>query len=454
MVLVLLAAAVSLVPGPGVAQDAGSFRLFFKDGTTVSTYGEYARVGDRVVLTVQVGEVAPGQPRLQLVTLAADAVDWPRTEEYLDSLRATRYGATRGEADYAALTSRVAEALGAAAGAADPARRLELVEQMRREVADWPRTHYGYRARDVAQISALLDEAVSGLRAAAGARQFDLDLVASVEPPPRAVLPPPTPAEAIEQVLGLARRAEVPAERLSLLDSALAYVQASRDFRKGERGRFNRRIRAALEVEMTVERKYAELARRAVAEASLRAAGGDVRGVEKVLVDVARADGQLGHQRPDQMTALAATLQAKLDAARRLRLGRDQWVLRSAACEQYGDAAAIVFHDLDRSRRGLEDIKKLAGPGAKTLVTLAGRLGGDARRLAAVAPAEPASSIHALLASSLQLAVQAVDVRQQAVRSGDVSAAWNASAAAAGSLMLLDRARQEMDACRKPPGLR
>ena len=38
----------------------------------------------------------------------------------------------------------------------------------RRRLASWPKDHYGYRADDVREMLGLLDEAISGLRVAAG----------------------------------------------------------------------------------------------------------------------------------------------------------------------------------------------------------------------------------------------------------------------------------------------
>ena len=49
-------------------------------------------------------------------------------------------------------------------------------------LAAWPAAHHGYRASDVAQLSALLDEAVAELRVAAGLPRVDLTLVATGEP--------------------------------------------------------------------------------------------------------------------------------------------------------------------------------------------------------------------------------------------------------------------------------
>ena len=64
VVLVWLAA----VPAARAAVDATLFRLFFRDGTSVVSYGEFARLDDQVVFSMPVGGPAD-QPRLHVVTL-------------------------------------------------------------------------------------------------------------------------------------------------------------------------------------------------------------------------------------------------------------------------------------------------------------------------------------------------------------------------------------------------
>ena len=51
-----------------------------------------------------------------------------------------------------------------------PAQRLAIVERARKTLADWPPTHYNYRAAEVRQMLGMLDEAIADLRAATGAR--------------------------------------------------------------------------------------------------------------------------------------------------------------------------------------------------------------------------------------------------------------------------------------------
>src|SRR5512139_236040 len=175
-------------PTPGQASAVSLFRIILRDGTAVASYGEYARVGDRVVFSMPLGELGEN-PTLQLVDLPASAVDWESTERYAESTRFAHYVATRAEGDFAAFTGQIAELLKELAMAKDPGRRLDIAETARRKLADWPRTHYGYRSKDIRDIGALLDEAVSQLRAEAGASYFDLSLVAAVEPPSVPLLP-------------------------------------------------------------------------------------------------------------------------------------------------------------------------------------------------------------------------------------------------------------------------
>ena len=140
-------------------------------------------------------------PTLHLVSISESSVDWERTDRYAQATRARQYAATQGEADFDTLEHRRGaraarrgddEGSGAAAGARDRGRRM---------LSAWPAAHHGYRASDVAQLSALLDEAVGELRVAAGLPRLDLTLVATASPLPPDVpeLPPPTLRESIEQ---------------------------------------------------------------------------------------------------------------------------------------------------------------------------------------------------------------------------------------------------------------
>ena len=113
---------------PAAAAETVLYRLFLLDGTTLVSYGEFSRVADRVVFSIPVGQVEES-PNLQLVSIPESSVDWERTDQYSDAVRAKRYGETRGEEDFALLSGRVIEALNQIALTRDPARRLAMASK-------------------------------------------------------------------------------------------------------------------------------------------------------------------------------------------------------------------------------------------------------------------------------------------------------------------------------------
>ncbi|HMF93922.1 MAG TPA: hypothetical protein VKE96_06495, partial [Vicinamibacterales bacterium] len=76
-----LLAAVLLTPArAAAADDPVLLRVFLTDGTSLVSYGEPARVGDRVVFSMPTA--AGPNPPLHLVNLPAATVDWTRTNRY------------------------------------------------------------------------------------------------------------------------------------------------------------------------------------------------------------------------------------------------------------------------------------------------------------------------------------------------------------------------------------
>jgi hypothetical protein len=107
--------------------------------------------------------------------------------------------------------------------------------------------------------------------------------------------------------------------------------------------------------------------------------------------------------------------------------------------------------ELVRARAGLEDIRALAGPQERQLARLEVALVKVTAALGSMLVPEDARPAHGLLLSAAQLAESATRLRRQAVRGGDMKVAWDASAAAAGALMLLDRARADLARAVSPP---
>jgi hypothetical protein len=386
---------------PAAAAEPPTLRIFLRDGTTLVSYGEFARVNGRVVFSLPLGQVN-GHPRLQLVTIDAGQVDWSRTDRYLDAVRRAQYIAARGESDFAVMTGEVAHVLNEIALTPESAKRLELAEDALKRLNSWPAEHYGYRADEVREIATLVEEAVSELRAAAGESRFDLNLVANVEPAPTDVLrPPPTDAEVIAQALSLAEVADVPSERIDLLRSTLDYIDRSTGSVPAASLTAAREFAVRrLADEMRAEQAYSTLAHDLTARAALQAKKADVRGLERLIQTVPARDASLGHKRPDQIRSLIAALQEQLDAARRLRLARDQWRMRGAAYRAYSRLVRVPIADLDAMRAGLEDIKRLAGPDAPRLTAMEESSARASRLLHGVIPPAELAAVHSLLQSA------------------------------------------------------
>jgi len=429
------------------------FRVILNDGTALVSFGEFARLGDRLVFSMPLD--SPRGDHLQLVNLPASAVNWDSTLQYADATRYAQYVATRAESDFAVLTGEMAAALSEIALAKDPTRSLQLAEQMRRKLAAWPMEHFGYRSADVNDMLSLLEGTVSDLRGAAGVRRFDFSLVATIEPPTMPLLPDPTPSQAIDQVLLAARLSDVPAERITLLRSAIGVLDnKASQLPQAWAKRTRASAEASLKAELDIEKHYADLSRSTVAKATAAAKDADVRGVEKAISTLQARDRTLGQKRKDQVDDLLALLQDRLDSARRLRLMRDQWARKAKAIHDYQSAASGPIDRLAKLGPKLEDVKALAGPHIHSLPDLMLRFERVSRQLALITPPADMASAHATLQSAAELGQQAMRTRERAAIQGDVAAAWDASSAAAGSILMLAQARQQIDALSRPPELR
>ncbi len=309
---------------------------------------------------------------------------------------------------------------------------------------------------DITQIVELVDQAISEFRVASGENRLDLTFVASPEPPkPIELLASPSTEQLLEGAAAVADRADDPAERLTLFESLRRAIDRhASTLSLPVVTRLKSLVTARIRTERRVEAAYSKLAVTASRSAERRALRGDVRGVEREIARVQREDQRLGGKRPDSVSAILATLQERLDAARRLRLARDQWSVKVTAFQSYRRAIAVPLADFRLMSAGLDDIKRLAGPAAADLPALANRAASAAQALTRVVPPTDLASAHALMKTAAQLAMQAVTTRGAAVTSGAMDQAWQASSAAAGALMLLARARQELDTALAPPGSR
>jgi hypothetical protein len=434
---------------------ATMFRIFLTDGSSLVSYGEPARVGNRIVFSIPLS-AAPENPQLHLVNLAADRVDWARTDRYAESARATRYLATRAESDYAALTGDIAAALTDVSRTDNASKQLAIVERARRALADWPVHHFNFKLVEVRQMLGVLDEIIAELRAAAGVERFDLSFIAAVDVPTvvEPLMPLPTPKEAIEQVLTAARLSDSAPERVSLLSGALSAIDRDADILPGDwRTEARRTIKATIAADLETDRRYTTLASTMLGVAARRARLADVRGVQRVLAEIETRDRVLGGARPEAVAALVQSVEEQLDAARRLRLERDRWALRLPELQKYQTAIALSLERLRGLSAPLEDIKALAGSSPGSLGSILRAAAQVSQALSTIAPPEEFRAVHALFASAAQLADNAARIRREAALTGDIRRAWDASAAAAGALMLETRARAEFQTLARVPEL-
>jgi hypothetical protein len=442
-------------PAPPNSTEAATFRVFLLDGSSLVSYGEPARLDDRVIFSMPTS-ASTTDPQLHLVNLSSSRIDWDRTTRYAEAARAARYVSTMAETHYAQLTYEITQALNDVTTTDDPARRLAIVERARRTLAAWPASHFNYKRDEVDKMLAILDEAIADLRAASGVNNFDLTFVATAEAPSihEPLLPPPTPREAVEQTLLAANLADQPDERMSLLAMVLAGIERYAsvlpslwlDETRGS-------VQAALADEVEVDRQYRSLTSRVMDLAARRARAADVRGVERLATEVRARDKELGGRRPSNVVTLLTIVDEQLDAARRLRLARDRWELRAEDFRKYRVSITPPLDRLSLLRGALEDVRALAGSAPAALLMLETTAAAVLNAIGAIVPPQEFQAAHALLASAAQMADGAARIRREAAISGDLARAWDASSAAAGALMLMARARSEIDAVFRLPQL-
>lgn len=421
------------------------FRLFLTDGTEITTFGEFARLDEQVVAAVPVGPLDARVPELQTVTLAASRVDWPRTDAYLQAVRLAQYTASTAERDYAAFAEDIAHTLDQVSTTPDPLARIRLVERARARLAEWPRQHYGYRQQDAISMLAVLDDVLAGLRAAAGQQHFTLTLASGVPAPVSPVLrAAPTLRDIVAQALALSRHVLDPAERVRLLGRVLGLLDSDAGWDRAWVRQTRRDARTMLDAEQKTTRAYASLRDRVLDRATSLLERADVRSLLALRTEAIARDDRLGRQRPSEMAALLALLDVQLDEARQLRLALDRWEQRRPVVESYVRVTSHLLDTLSPLAHALDDIRTLSGPSTADLDRADGVLAGAQVRLQQAHVPDEAGAVQALVRAALQMAASAVRTRREALVSGDMNKAWEASAAAAGALMTLERVRGDL----------
>lgn len=445
-----------LIPPTTYAQDAASrvlFRVFLLDGRVLSSYGEWARADDRVIFSMPT-QLSREPIELQLVSIPSQRVDWPRTERYAESVRAAAYAASRGEADFAAFSSEVAGVLNDIAKIPDPAARLKTAEQARQKLAEWPAAHFGYRIGEVRDSLAVLDEVIAQLRVAAGITRFDLSLSANapLAAPPPPPLPPPTDAELVEQLVAAASIAETPVERVTLLQSVMRVIDRAIGLMPAEwAARMRSAVGSDLERERRIEKAYEELRTRTLSEAIKLANKGRAADLERLRERVKAEDQRLGGNRAGEVASLLATIDLQAATSVQLREARRQWNRRAPAFRRYRRATNGSFRVFQDAALALEQIRAMQGPAGHTISPLAKRVAKANRNFQKVNPPSELASPHAVIVSAWELADNAFRLRLQSVQDNNFDMAQRASSAAAGALLLYQRARADQLTVMEPP---
>jgi hypothetical protein len=448
---------LSLAPVGSWAQDAPVpvlFRVFLTDGRAISSFGEWARIDDRVVFSMPTrggGDISD----LQLVAIPAARVDWGRTNQYAESVRGAVYAATRGESDFAKLSAETAAALNEVSRLADPGVRLATAERARRSLAEWPAAHYGYKAADVREMLATLDGIIAELRAAVGQTRFDVSLSSPLVGGPDPPLPPPSDVEVAEQLQAAASVVETATDRISLLQTLLGLLDRAISTLPAEWAARVRRVAMAdLAETQRVDRAYADLRSSTLASAAKAASRGDFKAVERLRAEVEREDARLGHQQPGEVSALLATIALEAEAARYAREVQAAWAKRAPSYRRYRRATNRALRDFKAAAVALDQVKTMTGPPVDSVAPITAKLARSARTLAKVKPPSDMTGSHALVRSAWELASTAFRLRLEAVARNDTEVARQASSAAAGALMLYERARADQLALMEQPARR
>lgn len=422
------------------------FRVYLKSGQALPAYGESALVGDRVVFTLLLG-ASPTATSLQLMSLPAANVDLDRTRRYANTIRAKHYAATRGELDYAAMSQEVQRTLGQLPAVQDPKKRLEMALDAKKRLMTWAEGTYGYRSGDVRVLTNLFDEVINELRAAAGEKQFSLDLrVGQSDFDPEPLLRPPTLRECIELALAAAMATDTADDRQAVLNAAIA--AAGDDPSVGDlRARATRelgdekRATAAYETLVNEVRAQAETARRK----------GDVAGIEAAIATLSARDQELGGRKPPTVTALATELDAMLEATRTYHAKVERYLLVRGSLLAYERRVRPTMSGFDGLLPILASLRDTRYTSYERLERTSARLATLQAQLTGVEPPEDLVDVHASLASAMQMADHAVARRKRGISTANSSYDTEASTAAAGALMLAQLAREQLVVRLYPP---
>jgi len=415
-------------PGP-------TYRVFLRNGQALPSYGEAATVGDRLVFNLSIGS-ADGSPVLQLISLPLPQVDLERTIRYAEAMRAALYAATRGETDYAALTEAIRGDLQKLPGLERPL-QLGVAEQIRQRLVSWPANHFHYRTRDVENLQQLLHDVIRELRKADGEAAFSLELIAGPPEPVReALLPAPGLQESIELAMAAATAADLGEDRLAVLRAASAV--------SGDTPALRETVSRRLELEVRAGTLYNALAASIRTRAQAAETRGDVGAIDRLEAELFQRDRQLGFRRPADVQRIVEEMAVSRVAARRTQEMFDRYAAVRGRLLDYERQVRPALSALDGLRSVLEYFRDMRHVSFERVLATHDRLVALLQQVNGITPPEDFAGLHATLTSALSMAREASDRRRQAAATNAMRTFSEASAAAAGALLLAERTRADL----------
>jgi hypothetical protein len=426
--------------GPVAAQPpspSATYRVFLKNGDALPSYGEAAVVADRLIFNLSIGG-SDGPLTLQLISLPMPLIDMERTSRYADSMRAAFYAATRGETEYSEMTAELSRDLEHLAKVQDRKLQLLMADQLRLGLVAWPRNHFFYRANDIEKLVGLVGDVINELKVAVGEKTFVLELTAGPPTPRREpLLVAPRLRESITLSLSASSVADIGEERLAILKSAASITPAEDRELAGT-------VARRLELEMSAERSYAALAADIRKRAQAAETAGNAPAIDRLQTELIGRDQQFGFRRPKTVQDLIEELRIARTSALARKDVLDKYAAVRRRLLDYETAVRPALSALDGLRTVLQYYRELRAVSFERTVAAGERFERLRGNLEGVVPPPEASAIHATLVSALRMAIEATVRRREAAATNSMPTMRAASSAAAGALLLGDRARDDL----------
>jgi hypothetical protein len=266
---------------------------------------------------------------------------------------------------------------------------------------------------------------------------------------PEALLPAPTTEDRVRLAVAAARAADAAEDRLAILRAAEAAAVGHADA-----AALVRDIRDELTREREITGAYTALSAdlRARADAAMRL--GDATAVSAVRAELDARDRTLGGRRPGLMTGLAAELDHMLVRAHAHREALDRYARVRRSLLDYERSVRPIMSGFDGLTPIFGALKEHRYTSLDRVERASTRVRAFESGLEKIAAPEDLADVHATLVSALRMAGYACARRRLATATRKPGFDDEASAAAAGAMLLVETARDQLVARLYPPTFR